>query len=175
MKEKLNNDKGNVLLVEYDISQLVENSINQKDLSKEQIAEILKETKESIDFVSKINEIELNDSIDRVIFTDGETQLVYINGEFFEVSTTDSTKKKKKKKKQEAKDMYLEYFIKYQLNPLLEQSKNNVSIKTINTQVHENLNRNLNNELKKSVENKKVKVNTKAPRTRKQEKEDISR
>ena len=56
-----------------------------------------------------------------VIFTDGEEQLYYENGEFFSISSTDSTKRKKKKTKKEATDMYLDYFIKYQLNPILDQ------------------------------------------------------
>ena len=33
----------------------------------------------------------------RIIFTDGEEQLVYENGEFYVVSTTSSLRKKKKK------------------------------------------------------------------------------
>lgn len=39
------------------------------------------------------------------------------------VDTIDSTKPKQKKKKSEARDMYLEYFIRYTLNPLIEQEK----------------------------------------------------
>jgi len=56
-----------------------------------------------------------------VIYTDGNEQLVYEDGEFFVVSTTDITKKREKKTKEEAKNMYLEYFIRYVLNPIIKQ------------------------------------------------------
>ena len=37
------------------------------------------------------------------------------------VSSIDATVKKEKKKKEEAKNMYLEYFIRYVLNPIIKQ------------------------------------------------------
>ena len=82
--------------------------------------EWIEEGKVSIDFMEKINDVEIPDNSNYVIFTDGEEQLVYENGEFYVVSTTSSLRKKKKKTKKEATDMYLDYFIKYQLNPLLD-------------------------------------------------------
>ena len=91
-----------------------------KELSKEEIKKLTEEAKNSIDFLQKIDEVELP-SDKYVIFTDGEEQLYYENGEFFSISSTDSTKRKKKKTKKEATDMYLDYFIKYQLNPILDQ------------------------------------------------------
>ena len=90
-----------------------------KKVSKEELKKIEQEAKESVEFLQKIEEVKLpSDSY--VIFTDGDTQLYYENGEFYEISTTDSTKKKKKKSKKEATDMYLDFFIKYQLNPILD-------------------------------------------------------
>ena len=82
--------------------------------------EWIEEGKVTIDFMGKINDVEIPDSTNYVIFTDGEEQLVYENGEFYVVSTTSSLRKKVKKTKKEATDMYLDYFIKYQLNPLLD-------------------------------------------------------
>ncbi|MBR2785843.1 MAG: hypothetical protein IKD74_07690 [Clostridia bacterium] len=82
--------------------------------------EWIEEGKVTIDFMEKINDVEIPDSTNYVIFTDGEEQLVYENGEFYVVSTTSSLRKKVKKTKKEATDMYLDYFIKYQLNPLLD-------------------------------------------------------
>ena len=82
--------------------------------------EWIEEGKVTIDFMEKINDVEIPDSTNYVIFTDGEDQLVYENGEFYVVSTTSSLRKKVKKTKKEATDMYLDYFIKYQLNPLLD-------------------------------------------------------
>ncbi len=173
MKDEKNDQKDKLIVVEEDISEVVKNSLKQKELSKEEVDKLLKETKESIEFLNKVKEIDLNDTIDRVIFTDGDIQLVYINGEFFEVSTIDSTKKKKKKKKQEARDMYLEYFIKYQLNPLLELQKNKTPIKTITNEINERSAK-INN-LKNSVEIEKKKIPTKRAPTKKKENEDITR
>lgn len=84
------------------------------------LEEWMEEGKVSIDFMQKIDEVEIPDNSNYVIFTDGEEQLVYENGEFYVVSTTSSLRKKVKKTKKEATDMYLDYFIKYQLNPLLD-------------------------------------------------------
>ena len=82
--------------------------------------EWIEEGKVTIDFMEKINDVEITDNTNYVIFTDGEEQLIYENGEFYVVSTTSSLRKKVKKTKKEATDMYLDYFIKYQLNPLLD-------------------------------------------------------
>lgn len=88
-----------------------------KELTKEEIEILQKQAKESTEFMELIEKIQLPKD-NYVIFTDGEEQLVYENGEFFIVSTTDSTKAKKKKKRLEAKDMYIEYFIRYTLNKI---------------------------------------------------------
>ena len=82
--------------------------------------EWIEEGKVTIDFMEKINDVEIPDNTNYVIFTDGEEQLIYENGEFYVVSTTSSLRKKVKKTKKEETDMYLDYFIKYQLNPLLD-------------------------------------------------------
>lgn len=82
--------------------------------------EWMEEGKVTIDFMQKMDEVEIPDNSNYVIFTDGEEQLIYENGEFYVVSTTSSLRKKVKKTKKEATDMYLDYFIKYQLNPLLD-------------------------------------------------------
>ena len=92
---------------------------NKKELTKEEIKKLTEEARESIDFLKKIDEIELPKD-KYVIFTDGEEQLFYENGEFYIISATDSTKTKKKKTKKEATDLYLNFFIKYQLNPILD-------------------------------------------------------
>lgn len=94
-----------------------------KELSKEQIAILQNEAKNSLDFMKLVENIELPKD-NYVIFTDGEEQLVYEKGEFFIVSTTDSTKAKTKKKRLEAKDMYIEYFIRYTLNKINHRQEN---------------------------------------------------
>ena len=91
-------------------------------LSAKQKEALREEASVTVDFLNKIDEIELPKG-NYIVFTDGKEQLLYENGDFYVVSTTDSLKKKKKKTKKEATDMYLDFFIKYQLNPILD-SKN---------------------------------------------------
>lgn len=91
-------------------------------LSAKQKEALREEASVTVDFLNKIDEIELPKD-NYIVFTDGKEQLLYENGNFYVVSTTDSLKKKKKKTKKEATDMYLDFFIKYQLNPILD-SKN---------------------------------------------------
>ena len=82
-----------------------------------------------------IENIDISDNGNRVIFTDGEEQLIVEDGEFFLVSSTDSLKTKKKKKREEARNMYIEYFIRYQLNPIINQRKLNEMTKTISQEL----------------------------------------
>ena len=91
-------------------------------LSAKQKEALKEEASVTVDFLNKIDEIKLPKD-NYIVFTDGKEQLLYENGDFYVVSTTDSLKKKKKKTKKEATDMYLDFFIKYQLNPILD-SKN---------------------------------------------------
>ena len=104
--------------------------INQEQLTEGEIKKLLEESKDSIEFLKKIDEIDLK--MDKyVVFTDGKEQLIYEDGEFFIVSSTEVNSKKNKKKRSEAKDMYLEYFIKYQLNPYIKNNEIN-RVNTIN-------------------------------------------
>lgn len=79
-------------------------------LSEKEKKELMEEANVSLKFLDKINEVELPKD-NYVIFTDGKEQLVYENGEFYIVSSTNSLKQKKKKTKKEATDMYLDYFL----------------------------------------------------------------
>ena len=98
--------------------------------SKEEVLILQEEAKDRLEFMKLIENIELPKD-NYVIFTDGDEQLVYENGEFFIVSTTDSTKAKTKKKRLEAKDMYIEYFIRYTLNKINpKQTENKEKIKS---------------------------------------------
>lgn len=89
------------------------------NLSKKKKEALMQEAKVTVDFLTKVDEVELPKD-NYVIFTDGNEQLYYENGEFYIISTTNGLKKKVKKTKKEATDMYLDYFIKYQLNPILD-------------------------------------------------------
>lgn len=77
---------------------------------------------EKLNFVEQIKDVELP-SDEYVIFTDGKEQLMYDGKEFYIISTVDSRKKKKKINKKDATDLYVDYFIKYQLNPILDYKK----------------------------------------------------
>ncbi len=93
------------------------------ELTEQEIKKLEKEAVGSVDFMKAMDEIELPKD-NYIIFTDGDEQLLYENGEFFVISTIDSPKRRKKKTKKEATDMYLNYFIKYQLNPILDKRSN---------------------------------------------------
>lgn len=93
---------------------------NQK-LSQEELKKILQESQESVEFLKKLESIDMGNDSYRVIFTDGQEQLLFDDGEFFSINTTDSTKPKTKMTKKDARDKYIEYFIKYVLNPLIKQ------------------------------------------------------
>ena len=107
------------IAMDSNLKEILKNIEKTNNASKEEVGKLAKEALDSINFVDKIDEINLE--FDKyVIFTDGNEHLVYENGEFFVVSTTDVNKKREKKKKEEAKNMYLEYFIRYILNPIIK-------------------------------------------------------
>ncbi len=145
------------VLIDSNLKEILKKVEKEKKLSKEEIEKLKKEAQDSVNFVQKIDEINL-DFDKYVIFTDGKEQLIYENGEFFVVSSIDATVKKEKKKKEEAKNMYLEYFIRHVLNPIIKQRdisehSKNISSPTIQKEL---------SDIKKRVANK----------TREQEKEE---
>ncbi len=97
-----------------------------KTYSQAELKILYNKIKEDVNFDKILNELDekisnVNDK--RMILVDGTEALYYDNGEFYLVSTTDSTKVKKKLKKDQAKELYLEFFIKYILNPMLDKNK----------------------------------------------------
>ena len=99
-------------------------------LTETQIKQLIEENKDRFDFNKIIESIQLK--MDKfVVFTDGKEQLVYEDGEFFVESVLEPSQPRKKKKRTEARDMYLEYFIKYQINPFIKQKEMNSMIKQI--------------------------------------------
>ncbi len=121
MEENNNEEK----VIAPNLKEILDKVSKIKELSPSEIAKLKEKVKESTDFKHLIESVEIPKD-NYVIFTDGEEQLVYENGEFFLVSTVDSTKTKKKKKRLEAKDMYIEYFIRYTLNKI--QGKEYINI-----------------------------------------------
>lgn len=122
-QENQNEDTQRSLLEKDDnLKEIMKKAKNQKTVTDEERKKLIEQADISQNFLKLIDTIELPKD-KYVIFTDDVEQLVYENGEFFIVSTTDSTKTKKKKKRSEATDMYVEYFIKYQLDPIIKQNK----------------------------------------------------
>lgn len=108
-----------------------------KQLSKEEVEKLLKESNESIEFLEKLKSINMGDDSYRIIFTDGNEQLLYDNGEFFLIDTTNSNGQRKKISKKDARDIYMEYFIRYILNPIIKKQEeiramNNKENRTMN-------------------------------------------
>ena len=111
--------------------EMVNKAENAKELTKEEIEKLLKEAKGNLEFLKLIDNIKIPEER-YVVYTDGDLQLLYENGEFFLVSTTDSKAEKKKIKRKQAIDSYLEYFIKYQINPIIEKRKHAMLKREIN-------------------------------------------
>lgn len=102
--------------------EMVNKAENAKKLTKEEFDKLVKEAKESLNFLKLIDNIKIPEE-KYVVYTDGEIQLIYEDGEFFLVSTIDSKAEKKKIKRKQAIDLYIEYFIKYQINPIITKRK----------------------------------------------------
>ena len=99
--------------------------------SKEELDKLMEEANENLEFTKVLQDINLASPDNRVIFIDGNEQLLYDHGEFFICDTIDSKKLKKKIKRKEATEKYIEYFIRYQLNPIIEQKQIQNLTKTI--------------------------------------------
>ena len=139
------NEASEKIVIAPNLKEILDKIEKNKELSSEQITLLQNEAKNSLEFMEIVKKIELPKD-NYVIFTDGDEQLIYENGEFFIVATTDSTKEKKKKKRLEAKDMYIEYFIRYTLNKIntkapktVEKDKSNKSkeVKKVEKNVQE--------------------------------------
>lgn len=109
-----------------------------KQLSKEEVEKLLKESNESIEFLEKLKSINMGDDSYRIIFTDGNEQLLYDNGEFFLIDTTNSNGQRKKISKKDARDIYMEYFIRYILNPIIKKQE---EIRTMNNKENRTMNK----------------------------------
>ena len=124
-----NNEK---LVTGIDISneeykEIVKKSLNEKNVSDADKEKLIKKMSNLSDYGNELNKIVVPGYNNKVIFTNGNKQLVYENGEFFEVSSTDATKEKVKLTRKEATDRYVEYFIDNVLNPLIAK-KNDLGI-----------------------------------------------
>ncbi len=123
------------IIKEENLDEIIKNIVKDikkgKKFSNEEIDKLMKEANENLEFTKAVNDINIEAPDNRVIFVDGNEELTYDHGEFFLSDTTDSRKPKKKIKRKEATEKYIEYFIRYQLNPIIEQKKMNKISKTI--------------------------------------------
>ncbi len=166
MKEevKINNEQEvNDIKYEKEVQEIIDkaNKIKKESISNE---EVKKEILEHIDFLNKLDEINVSAKDYRVIVTLGEEELVYDNGEFYLCNTKDSRVKRKKIGKSQAKDIYIEYFIRYILNPILEERKIINMVNVISKDIEEptkEKNKTKTNIKEKSKSKTKSKVKTK--------------
>lgn len=159
MDNVVNGDKK----IESEIEEVMKKAIKsfKKEYKNEKTNKIDKtklmfEIKEHIDFLSKLDEIDTLAEKHRIIFTDGNEQLLYSDGEFFLIDTLSSEKKKKMSKKQ-AKDAYIEYFITYQLNPLIEKKNMDKLKDSIDTLAEEKVSKEINKKDDSKIKNTKQK------------------
>lgn len=136
-------------------------SLDDKISEKDKKA-LIEEAKTTLDFLDKIDEVELP-SDNYVIFTDGKEQLLYENGEFFVISATDSLRQKVKKTKKQATDMYLDFFIKYQLNPILDLKGQNKEKEVQTPQKVKEAKKIEKNVEEKKLEDKKIELDIDEP------------
>lgn len=165
---------------EENLDEIIKNIVKDikkgNQLSKADIDKLMAEANENLEFVKVIEDIKLEAPDNRVIFVDGNEQLLYDHGEFFICDTVDSRKPKKKIKRKEATEKYIEYFIRYQLNPIIEQKQIDNISKTITKAEVTKTDKVKTEKAKtaqKSVEIKAVEVKEKAPT--KKVKEDFAR
>lgn len=132
MSDTTNNEERNIQdeqKIDQNLKEIITKASKSRELTKDEIKALEKEAS-SLNFLSKIAEIEIPKD-KYVVFTDGNEQLVYDNGEFFLENTLDSTKEKTKKKRAEAREMYIEYFIKYTLNKLAQKNNLEKVVETV--------------------------------------------
>lgn len=137
--DKIKDEKVNVNIEEFLFDQEFKDTIikaiksneRQKEFSKDEIDETFQKIEEKhFKLKEKIDKISIDTNGIRVILTvDGE-DLIYENGEYYIFDTITKTKKRKLTKNQ-ARELYIEYFIRYQLNPILENKKMKKMVKDI--------------------------------------------
>lgn len=121
-KEKVKVDE-ELEQIPKEFAEMIEKADSKGKLTKDEYDKLYAIAKESTEFMKLLDDIKIPE--DRyVVFTDGDVQLFYEEGEFFLTSAVDSNAQKKKIKRKEAMDLNLEFFIKYQINPILEIKKN---------------------------------------------------
>ena len=163
------------IIKEENLDEIIKNVVkdikNNKESSSQEIDILMAEANENVDFVKVINDIKLASPNNRIIYVDGNEQMLYDDGEFFMCETTDSTKPKKKIKRKEATEKYVEYFIRYQLNPIIDQ-KNMFNISKTITKTE--VTKEVENKVKKVDKPLTVKVKS-VPKKIEKSKDDLSR
>lgn len=120
-----NNDDEKIQDLDKNVKEIITKAQRTQDLTLKQLEELKKSCLESVEFLNKLEQINLEEK-SFVIYNDGFDQLFYDNGEYFLLNTMDNKKDKKNKKKlkkSEAKDMYIQYYMKYILNPIIKQKE----------------------------------------------------
>ena len=132
-------------------------------LTKEQVENLKKQIEKEFNLDSTIKNINIEFPKKRVIYVDGDKQLIYDDGEFLFEDTIDSKKTKNKISKKKAVESYIEFFVRYTLNPLIEESK----IENMTKQIIK-----VNDKKEKGIRNKEEKLKELKS---KQDKQDMER
>lgn len=103
--------------------EIVKKSVNEKNISDTEKQKLIKTLSSLSGYEQELDKTIIPGYNKKVIFTNGNKQLQYENGEFFEASSTDATKERVKLTRKEATDKYIEYFIANVLNPLIARKK----------------------------------------------------
>ena len=103
--------------------EIVKKSVNEKNISDTEKQKLIKTLSSLSGYEQELDKTIIPGYNKKVIFTNGNKQLQYENGEFFEASSTDATKERVKLTRKEATDKYIEYFIANILNPLIARKK----------------------------------------------------
>lgn len=143
--------------IDKEILEIIEKAEKSEELKKEDIEKLQVESKEHTDFLNTLGEIDLSADKYRVIVTLGDTELIFDNGEFYIGDTIDIKGKRRKISKKEARDVYIEYYIQHQLNPIIEQRKIEELKKQIAKEVAENQNKKEKVKTKNTIEQIKKK------------------
>lgn len=110
-----------------EFEEIIKKTANEKHISDTEKQKLIKNLSSLSAYTQELNRISIPSYNNKVIYTSGNKQLLFENGEFFEVSAIDATKERVKLTRKEATDKYIEYFIGNVLNPLIAR-KNEMGI-----------------------------------------------
>jgi len=145
-----NTNEENVKYIDKAFKEIVSKSYSVRRYTEAEIKQKMQELEKGINFFNNLDDIKLDKGKEVVLFVDGASTLSYNDGIFYISDSVSSKKKKKQIERVEATNMYIEFVMKYVLNPL--QKNKNVKIIGENANIY-TISR---NEKNKEVTKKKI-------------------